>query len=137
MDPNAHRFRPHEETTISTLRLNIEHLVILGLLCASVHWLIARSLIFEWLWSRVTGWGQRLLSCPACCGFWIALALGVAGVRPVTGLRWWVEVTAAGLLGVYLTPVVEGTLLWGLARSSMVMTTDDTTPVVTYGNDDT
>lgn len=100
------------------MRLNLEHLVILGLLCASLHWLVARSLIFEWFWSRVTGWGQRLLSCPACSGFWIALGLGAAGLRPVTGLGW-LEIPAAGVLGIYLTPVVEGTLLWGLKRSSM------------------
>lgn len=109
------------------IRLNLEHLVLLGVLSAAIHWLVARSLIFSWFWSRVTGWAQDLLSCPACSGFWIGLGLGVLGVRPLHGLGL-VDILGAGLFGIYLTPIIEGTLLWGLKRSSMQRAEDSSGP---------
>jgi hypothetical protein len=107
------------------MKLDVDQLVLLGLLSASIHWLIARAHITKPFWS-LEWWPARfsfglgllvsaLLACAACSGFWIGLGLGFAGVRPIGA--GWLAVVASGLAGVLLTPVFEGALLWGLERT--------------------
>lgn len=99
------------------MTVDIAQLVVLGLLTASTHWLIARSEIARPLWSRTTGWLGALLRCPACSGWWIGLGLGAAGLHPVgSGLFAWLM---TGVLGTILTPIFESVLLWGLANSAI------------------
>lgn len=95
-------------------------LIILGLLCASTHWIFARSKIAEPIWSRARGRLDELLRCAGCSGFWLGLAWGLAGVRPVfaDGPRI-VSGLAAGVLGAILTPIFEACLLWGLEMTAM------------------
>lgn len=94
-------------------------LIVLGLLCASTHWIFARSEIARPFWSRASGRLDELLRCAGCSGFWLGLAWGLAGVRPVV-FGWGVfSVLAAGVLGAILTPIFEAALLWGLARSAV------------------
>lgn len=100
--------------------MDLQQLVLLGILSSSIHWIIARSKIAKPLWSRAKGWLADLLACPACFGFWIGIFLGLGGVQPYPG---YVSVTA--VLAVFLTPVFEGALLWGLEVSSMSTTTED------------
>ena len=100
------------------MHLNLEHLVLLALLTAPLHWIIARSSIAKPFWSRATGLADKLLRCAGCSGFWIGLGLSALGVRPVDG-PWLFEHIAAGALGALLTPVVEGVLLWGNAMSAV------------------
>lgn len=99
--------------------LDLNALATLGLFSAVIHWLVARARITRgfwgalWLPSRLS----ELLACAACSGFWIGLGLGLAGVRPVgQGL---LGVLCSGLLGVLVTPVFEGVLLWGLKATKL------------------
>jgi hypothetical protein len=111
------------------MRFDLNQLVLLGLLSASIHWIMARARITKRFWSL--GWWPvyggrsllaqlfvaKLLACAACSGFWIGLGLGYAGVRPIGA--GWLAVVASGLAGVLVTPVFEGALLWGLERTHL------------------
>lgn len=105
------------------MTLDVRQLVILGLLSASLHWIVGRSKLAQPLWSRARGWFGALLSCPACSGFWLGLGLGAAGARPVGGLshRWHdaAAITVAGLLAVVITPMVEAVFLLALQHSAV------------------
>lgn len=100
------------------MKLALDQLVVLTLLGAPTHWLIARSQAMRWLWSRA-GWWDGLFKCAACSGFWIGLAASAHGLTPVTW-GWPVldQVTTA-VLSMLFTPVVEGVMLWGLYASAM------------------
>jgi hypothetical protein len=109
--------------------LDVQQLVVLGMLSAAIHWVVARSGIGRPLWSRAHGWLASLLACAGCSGTWIGLGLAAVGLRPVSiwsaeaASPWWVVVTelcVASLLATFLTPVFEGVLLWGLERSAIV-----------------
>lgn len=92
-------------------------LLLLGLLCAALHWLIARSTIAKPFWSRTTGKLDELLRCPACSGFWLGLGLWLLGIRPLgNGI---VSCLLSPTLGAILTPVFETALLWGLAHTAI------------------
>lgn len=94
---------------------SVSQLVELGIILSATHWLLARSRIFEPFWSRATGWVARLLACPACSGFWLGLAC-----PPVNGDGWDLRPRLVqGLLGIWLTPIFEAALLWGLALSAI------------------
>lgn len=97
--------------------LHLDHLFLLGLLCASLHWIVARSTMAEPLWSRATGKWDELLRCPACSGFWIANGLWTLGVRPLGD--GFLSVFLTGALGAILTPIFEAVMLWGLAMSAV------------------
>ncbi len=100
--------------------IDLRQLFVLGLLTASIHWLVARSHVGEVIWGHARGWFDELLRCPACSGWWLGLLLGLAGIRPLT-LHWsWTSIVFSGLFGVILTPVFESCLLWGLSRSALV-----------------
>jgi hypothetical protein len=99
--------------------MKLDALLLLGLLSAAIHWIVARSKIMQWFWAspRLPVFVRELLECPACSGFWIGLGLGLAGVLPAgSGL---LGVLYSGLLGVLVTPVVEGVLLWGLSATKI------------------
>lgn len=97
--------------------IDLTHLFVLGLLTSSAHWLFARSKIAKPLWSRTRGFIDELLRCPACSGVWLAAGAYVAGVRPVG--KGGPAFICTMLLGLILTPVFEGVLLWGLERSAL------------------
>lgn len=99
------------------MTFRLDHLFLLGLLCAALHWLVARSVIAKPLWSRATGKWDELLRCPACSGFWIANGLWTLGVRPLGD--GFLTVFLTGALGAILTPVFEATMLWGLERTAV------------------
>ncbi len=105
------------------MTLNIQHLLLLGVLSASLHWILARAEITRFAWSRAPRWLDKLLRCPACSGWWLGLGLGLLGVHPVQQAGWvggwFVEFACPGLLAVWLTPVFEACLLWGLAHSAV------------------
>jgi hypothetical protein len=93
---------------------------VLGILCASIHWLVARSSIMQPLWSRARGWFDRLLRCPACSGFWIGSGLAVLGLNPVNFTVHHIpSLFPTQALAVFLTPVFEAVLLWGLDQSAI------------------
>lgn len=107
----------------------LTQLVVLGILLSSTHWLFARSRIMEPFWIRATGWAARLLACPACSGFWLGLAC-----PPVNGNGWdWRSRLVQGLLGIWLTPIFEAVLLWGLALSA-IEEEDDQPPAESPGS---
>jgi hypothetical protein len=97
--------------------LHLDHLFLLGLLCASLHWLVARSAAAKPLWSRAVGKWDELLRCPACSGFWLANGLWTLGVRPLGD--GFLSVFLTGALGAVLTPIFEAAMLWGLAVSAV------------------
>jgi hypothetical protein len=97
--------------------VRLDYLLVLGILSAATHWLIGRSDIAKPIWSRASGFFERLLACSACSGWWIGLALGLLGLRPVVFGWWTVDVIATGILAVWLTPVFQAVVLWGLDRS--------------------
>lgn len=105
-------------------RIDVGNLILLGLVSASIHWLLARSAIFEFFWGRVRGFVEKLLACAACSGFWIGIGLGLGGVRPVQDVAWWAQIAGAGFLGIWLTPVFEGALMWGLRESHIIVPVD-------------
>lgn len=112
------------------MRLNVADLFLVGILGAAIHWLVARSYVFEFLWGRARGFLEKLLACAACSGFWIGVALGLAGIRPLVGIAWWGEIIGAGMLAVYLTPVFEGVLVWGLEASAVTISPQESPPAV-------
>lgn len=101
------------------MRLDVNQLTALALLSSALHWLIARSEIMRPLWSRARGKLADLLACAGCSGWWIGLGLGLGGLQPITDASIVVNVLTSGLFGVFLTPVAEGVLLWGLAVSAI------------------
>jgi len=96
-------------------------LATLAILCATIHWIAARSQIMEWFWAApwLPDFINDLLACPACSGFWLGLGLGTVGLWPLTTDYWWLNIPVAGLVGVWCTPIAEGILLWGLERSKI------------------
>lgn len=99
--------------------IDLSQLLVLGLLSASIHWLIARAHITELFWANAHGWLGRLLRCPACTGWWLGLLLGLAGLRPFTLHYAWTAIVFSGVLATILTPVFEGVMLWGLEVSAI------------------
>lgn len=103
--------------------INWNQLATLGILAATIHWLIARAKITERFWRfnwvphpGIGEFFHDLLSCAACSGWWIGLILG-AHVHPIqTGNAFW-DWICTGLTGVFVTPVFESVLLWGLDKS--------------------
>lgn len=117
--------------------LDIAQLVLLGILCASVHWLIARSEIFRPFWSRTRGWLASLLACAGCSGFWLGAICGVTniavpvGFSAANGPTWLglglliAQTFITGVIGVFVTPIFGGLLLWGLETSALRVDGDD------------
>lgn len=102
------------------MTVDLPQLVVLGLLTASTHWLVARSEIARPLWSRARGWFGALLRCPACSGWWLGVWLGIIGLRPVMTARFPATgIVLGGILAAILTPIFESVLLWGLANSAI------------------
>jgi len=103
------------------MSFNWSTLATLGVLTATLHWLAARAKITKrfwdaaWLPASVDG----LLRCPACSGFWLGLGVGLWGVRPLRTGAAWLDVLTAGVCGIFMTPLFEGIILWGLDRSSL------------------
>jgi hypothetical protein len=105
--------------------LNWNQLATLGIFSAVIHWVVARAKITKPFWEL--SWlpiGREfvdgLLSCAACSGWWIGLGLGW-GMRLtpfLTGSAFW-DVIGAGIAGVFVTPLVESMLLWGLNHSKI------------------
>jgi hypothetical protein len=101
------------------MQIDLTQLVLLGVLSASLHWLIGRSEIARPLWSRAPGFLGRLLACAGCSGFWLSGIAWTLGVRVVA-----LDARHGGLalgmvLGVFVTPVFESVLLWGLRESAI------------------
>lgn len=101
------------------LDLDVGNLALLGIASSAIHWIIARSEIAKPLWSRARGLANSLLTCPACSGFWISLGLWALGLRPLMGLPSVLDAGATAVLGVFVTPVCEAVLVWGLAASAI------------------
>lgn len=99
--------------------LHVDQLFLLGILSASIHWILARSTIAKPLWSRARGKLDELLRCPACSGVWIGAGLTAIGIQPLDGISWWTRDVAGGLFGAALTPVFEAVILWGLERTAI------------------
>ena len=95
----------------------MKSLIVLGLLTASTHWLVARSEIAKPFWSRAEGQMAKLLACAGCSGWWLGLAYGILGIRPVSSGVF--GVFASGVLGTILTPIFEAVLLWGLRETAI------------------
>lgn len=64
-------------------------LLLYPLLTTALFYLASQAEITQWLWSRYPTWLDRLMSCPACLGFWLG---GLCG-----GLGWWKELPYLGL----------------------------------------
>jgi hypothetical protein len=106
--------------------INFQQLFILGMLSATIHWVVARASITARFWrllwlphGALREFLNELLSCPACSGFWIGLAFGFAGLQPIQGSFAFVQILAAGFASLFLTPVFEGVFLWGLRASAI------------------
>ena len=116
------------------MSINFHHLVLLAILATSIHWIVARASITRWFWSldwwpcstdaqklpwhiSVRDLLNGLLTCAACSGWWLGLAGGALGIQPLVLGPVWLNILGAVLTGVIVTPILEGVLLWGLARS--------------------
>lgn len=98
-------------------------LVTLGVLAAVIHWLVARAQITQHFWRLEwlpvgRDFVDGLLRCAACSGWWIGLGLGWGRhlVPFQMGSAFW-NVVGAGLTGIFVTPIFESVLLWGLEKS--------------------
>lgn len=103
---------------------HLDLLLVFGIVAASIHWLFARSSIMSWLWSRARGWFGNLLACPACSGTWIGMGLYAVGMRPVVfdsphTFAPLLTFACTAFLGMFLAPVFEAVLLWGLTVSAI------------------
>lgn len=119
--------------------LDLTQLVLLGILCASVHWLIARSEIAKpfWAYRGHPIWFSKLLACAGCSGWWLGALFGVTSfVAPVAfnavGSPTWLsfgflvaQTFVTAVLGVFVTPIFEAALLWGLNASALQDDVDD------------
>lgn len=96
-------------------------LLTLGILTASIHWTIARAKITQWFWGArwLPQFLNSLLSCPACSGFWLGIAVGLFGIRPLATGSTTLDVVASGVCGLFCTPVVQAVFLWGLERTKI------------------
>lgn len=109
------------------MTLDLTQLFLLGLLTSTTHWLIARSEIAKPFWSRVHGWYGKLLACAGCSGFWLGGVVGGLGLAtPVLStapddlaINFFCQALLSALFGVFLTPVFEAVLLWGLRESAI------------------
>ncbi len=103
--------------------MDLPSLLLLGILSASIHWLLARAHATAWFWSRLSGWPAVLVACPSCSGFWIGLGLGGLGVTPVETVAGPVGRLAAiiisAILAMFLTPVFQAVMLWGLEKTAI------------------
>lgn len=108
------------------MTIRLDHLLVFGALCASAHWILARSKIAEPLWSRARGSLAELLACTGCSGFWLGGGLAALGLRPLDGIPFWARLIAGGLLGAFVTPVCQAILLWGLRETAIEETPDET-----------
>jgi hypothetical protein len=99
--------------------IQLQQIALFAILCAVIHWFVARSSIMRWFWSRATGWLAELLICPACSGFWIGLLLDVTGISPLGPSQHWGEVLLSGALGLFFTPLAEALLLWGIDKAAV------------------
>ena len=108
--------------------INLRALFLLGVVTTSLHWLIARSDIARPLWSRARGWVAKLLSCPACSGYWlggiVAPWLHPFGVMDTLWSYAWKSVLS-GIVAMVLTPIFEGVMVWGLHESAIEETVID------------
>lgn len=100
------------------MTLDLSKLLLFGILCATLHWLIARAEITKPLWSRAPGPIDKLLRCSGCSGWWLGGIVYVCGLQPIARTSWW-SVLVACLLGAFVTPVFEGLLLWGLESTAV------------------
>jgi hypothetical protein len=108
---------------------HFDQLFLLGVFSASIHWLIARSLIAKPLWSRARGVLAELLACPSCSGFWIGLGLAAIGLHVFDESEpLGFQIAAGGLLGIALTPVMQAVILWGLERTAIQTDVEPTDP---------
>jgi hypothetical protein len=110
------------------MTLDLQQLFLLGLLTSTLHWLIARSEIARPLWSRARGFLGKMLACAGCSGFWLGGAAWTAGVRAVPLDARHGGLALHMLLGVFMTPVFEAVLLWGLRESAIVADEPDEEP---------
>lgn len=101
------------------MSLNFQHVIILAILSAVLHWIFTRAEITRPLWSKLPPFLDKLARCPACSGYWIGWALGLAGVSPVDGFSWPASAALTALFAVFLTPVTEAIMLWGLEHSAI------------------
>lgn len=101
------------------MTVDLHQLVFLGLLTSSIHWIGARSEIARPLWSRYPRWLQKLSRCAACSGWWLGLLASMVGVHAVAAHYRVVEIVAGGLAGVFVTPIFEGAMMWGLRESAI------------------
>lgn len=102
--------------------IQLQQVALFAILCAVIHWFIARSSIMRWFWSRATGGLAELLECPACSGFWIGLLLDVTYISPLGPPTTWTDPLLSGALGIFFTPLAEAVLLWGLEKSAVRQT---------------
>lgn len=101
------------------MTIDLSQLVLVGILTASLHWIIARAQISRPLWSRAPGVVGDLLACPACSGVWLGLFLGLLGARPVVSAVRGFDVGWCSVCGAWLTPVFQAVMLWGLERTKI------------------
>lgn len=109
------------------MTIDLAQLVLLGIVCAATHWLVARSEIARPLWSRAPGLLGRLLSCSGCSGFWLGGIAWTIGIRVTPPDARHGGLALAMVLGTFVTPVFEGLLMWGLYASALV---EEPEPVV-------
>lgn len=113
------------------MKLALDQLFLLGVFSTALHWLIARSEISRPLWSRASGWLDKLLRCPACSGYWLGGLVTLGGVHPfgdLVNVPWWVtglRFFGAQLAAMVLTPIFEGVVLWGLRETAIQALVDD------------
>lgn len=99
----------------------MKELIVFGALCAGTHWIVARSTIMHWFWSRAARLQtlDTLLRCPACFGWWCGLAWGGLQVYPVNVGSVYLNLVIAGVLGAFFTPIFEAIMLTGLNRATI------------------
>lgn len=111
--------------------LNLQQLALLGVVTSGTHWLVARAEITRFAWSRARGRLARLLACAGCSGWWLGLGARLCGLHVVDGLGTVESLLLHGVVGVWITPVFEAALLWGLERTAIPL--DDAAGPVPQG----
>lgn len=110
------------------MTIDLSQLLLFGIVCAALHWLLARAEITKPLWSRAKGALDRLLRCAGCSGWWLGGFVYALGLHPFARTGWW-NVITAGILGAFVTPVFEGLLMWGLERTAVHDEDEDVNPI--------
>ena len=88
-------------------------------LCTAAYYAFARADLTRPLWSRYPAFLDRMARCPACSGFWIGAALGLALPDDTTPAKRVLGALLGAAWGTVVTPLGTWALVSALAATTI------------------